>query len=135
MDKLADLSPHKPLTAHMDISLAEAIKQLKELNVGLMTLVDDDGKLVGVFTEGDVFKKIACNIEDLSQEKVKDYMTPRVTSFKADASIAYALHLMSLHQFRHVLIVDDEGRPDGVLSFRAVVRYLGKHFPKSGNGN
>ena len=131
---LAELNPHKPLTAHVDISLLEAIKQLKDLNVGMMTLVDDEGKLVGVFTEGDVFKKIACEITDLSNEKVKDYMTPRVTSFKAHASIAYALHLMSLHQFRHVLIVDDDGKPDGVLSFRAVVRYLGKHFPAR-NGN
>jgi CBS domain-containing protein len=60
-------------------------------------------------------------------------MTPRVTSFKANTSIAYALHLMSLHQFRHVLIVDDEGKPDGVLSFRAVVHYLGANFPLSQN--
>jgi 2-oxoglutarate ferredoxin oxidoreductase subunit beta len=127
-DTLADLKPRVPLTAHVDISLAEAVKLLQDLNVGLLTLVDDEGKLVGVFTEGDVFKKVACNITDMSQAKVRDYMTPRVTSFKANASIAYALHLMSLHQFRHVLIVDDEGRPEGVLSFRAVVRYLGEHF-------
>jgi CBS domain-containing protein len=132
-DTLADLKPKKPLTAHVDISLAEAVHKLQELNVGLMTLVDDDDKLVGVFTEGDVFKKIACKIEDMSQEKVKDYMTPRVTAFKVDTSIAYALHLMSIHKFRHVLIVDDEGKPDGVVSFRAVVHYLAENFPVSKN--
>lgn len=132
-DTLADLNPKKPLSAHVDISLAEAVGMLKDLNVGLLTLVDDEGKLVGVFTEGDVFKKIACHITDMTNLKVKDYMTPRVTSFKANTSIAYALHLMSLHQFRHVLIVDDEGKPDGVLSFRAVVHYLGANFPLSKN--
>lgn len=125
---LADLKPKQPLVAHVDISLAEAVKQLKELNVGLMTLVDDDGKLVGVFTEGDVFKKVACKITDMRNEKVKDYMTPRVTSFKRNASIAYALHLMSLYQFRHVLIVDNEDRPEGVLSFRSVVHYIEENF-------
>ncbi len=134
-DTLADLNPRKPLIAHVEISLEEAINQLQELNVGLMTLVDDDGKLVGVFTEGDVFKKVVCNVDDLSQAKVKDYMTPRVTSFKSDASLAYALHLMSIHQFRHVLIADDEGRPDGVLSFRAVVHYLDEDYKSHQNGN
>ncbi|MEM7344835.1 MAG: CBS domain-containing protein [Chloroflexota bacterium] len=123
-DTLADLNLNKPLTAHVDISLAEAVGKLQSLNVGLMTLVDDDGKLVGVFTEGDVFKRVACQIEDMSKEKVKDYMTPRVTAFKDDASIAYALHLMSLHQFRHVLVTDDDGKPTGVASFRSVVHYI-----------
>ncbi|HXV42428.1 MAG TPA: CBS domain-containing protein [Anaerolineae bacterium] len=130
-DTLADLKPHKPLTAHVDISLAEAVSKLKELNVGLMALVDDQGKLAGVFTEGDVFRKVACKVEDLSQARVKDYMTSRVTTLKADAKIAHALHLMSIHRFRHVMIVDDEGKPTGVLSFRAVVRYLEESFLSS----
>ena len=108
--------------------MAEAVSRLKELNVGLMALVDDEGKLAGVFTEGDIFRKVACKVEDLSQAKVKDYMTSRVTTLKADAKIAHALHLMSIHHFRHVMIVDDEGKPTGVLSFRAVVRYIEESF-------
>ena len=125
---LAALKPNQPLTAHVDISVTEAVSKLKELNVGLMALVDDEGKLAGVFTEGDIFRKVACNVEDLSQAKVKDYMTSNVTTLKADAKIAHALHLMSIHHFRHVMIVDDEGKPTGVLSFRAVVRYLEESF-------
>lgn len=127
-DTLADLKPNKPLTAHVDISLAEAVGKLKELNVGLVALVDDAGKLAGVFTEGDIFRKVACKVEDLGQAKVKDYMTSRVTTLKAEAKIAHALHLMSIHKFRHVMIVDDEGKPTGVLSFRAVVRYIEESF-------
>ena len=125
---LADLKPKKPLTAHVDISLADAAAMLKEVNVGFLALVDDDGKLAGVFTEGDLFTKIACKIEDMSQEKVKDYMTAQVTTLKSNATIAYALHLMSIHQFRHIPIVDDEGRPEGVISFRSVVRYIEENF-------
>ncbi len=125
---LAALKPNKPLTAHVNTSVAEAVSKLKELNVGLVALVDDEGKLAGVFTEGDIFRKVACKVEDLSQAKVKDYMTSRVTTLKADAKIAHALHLMSIHHFRHVIIVDDEGKPTGVLSFRAVVRYLEESF-------
>ena len=123
-DTLADLNPRKPLIGSVEMSVAEATQQLNDLNVGLMTLVNDKGKLEGVFTEGDVFKKIATQVDDLKQAKVKDYMTPRVSTLKPDTTIAYALHFMALHNFRHVLIVDDEDRPSGVLSFRAVVHHL-----------
>ena len=123
-DTLADLNPRQPLIASADISLAEAVQKLQELNVGLMALVDDDGKLVGVFTEGDVFKKVACQLEDLNQAQVRDYMTPNVTTLKADTTIAFAMQMMGLHRFRHVMIVSEDGKPEGVLSFRAVVSYI-----------
>jgi CBS domain-containing protein len=127
-DTLANLAPRKPLIAPVNISVAEAVRQMKEINVGLIALVDDKGKLAGVFTEGDVFRKVACKIDDLSQAQVKDFMTSRVTTLKPDTKIAHALHLMSIHRFRHILIVDDEGKPTGVLSFRAVVRYIEQSF-------
>ena len=132
-DTLADLEPKKPLTAHVDISLAEATNKLQELNVGFMALVDDDGKLVGVFTEGDIFTKVACIVEDLNKEKVKDYMTSQVTTLKIDDSIAHALHIMSIHHFRHLPIVDDDGKPEGVISFRSVVHYIKENFTPSGS--
>jgi CBS domain-containing protein len=134
-DTLADLSPKKPLTAHVDISLADAVKMLKDVNVGFLALIGDDGKLAGVFTEWDVFSKVACKIEDMSQEKVKNYMTRKVSWLKAGDTIASALHLMSIHHFRHIPIVDDAGRPEGVISFRSVVHYIEENFaPGSTNG-
>jgi CBS domain-containing protein len=39
---------------------------------------------------------------------------------------------MSIHHFRHVPIVDDEGRPTGVISFRSVVHYLRENFSSNG---
>ncbi|MEM7031652.1 MAG: CBS domain-containing protein [Chloroflexota bacterium] len=123
-DTLADLKPRKPLIASMDISLADAIKQMQDINVGLMALVDQEGRLAGVFTEGDVFKKVACQVDDLDQAQVRDYMTQSVTTLKSDTTIAFAMQMMGLHRFRHVMIVDEEGKPEGVLSFRAVVTYI-----------
>jgi CBS domain-containing protein len=127
-DTLANLNPRIPLTGHVDISVAEAVRRMKELNVGLIALVDDNGKLAGVFTEGDVFRKVACQVEDLANAKVKNFMTTSVTTLKPDTKIAHALHLMSIHRFRHVMIVDQQGKPTGVLSFRAVVRYIEHSF-------
>lgn len=122
--KLADLGPKKPLIFTENTSLAEVIGALQKLNVGFAAIVDEAGNLAGVFTEGDVFTKVACLVEDLAAAKVKDYMTRAVTTLKPTDTIAYALHYMSLQKFRHILLVDEAGKPSGVLSFRAVARYI-----------
>jgi CBS domain-containing protein len=71
-----------------------------------------------------VLNRIAGLVDDLSMAIVSDYMTPSPVAIREENSIAHALHLMSIHGFRHLPLVDDEGRPTGVISFRDVVRYL-----------
>ena len=127
-DTLSTLNPRKPLIASENISLAEAIKKLQDLDVGLLALVDDSGKLSGVFTEGDVLRKIVGNKIDLDATPVKEYMTTNVTTLTPDDILADAIHLMSIHKFRHILLVDDDGKPTGVLSSRRVARYIQDNF-------
>ncbi|GAB4424574.1 MAG: hypothetical protein Kow0031_03620 [Anaerolineae bacterium] len=132
-DTLADLQPKQPLTANANISLDEAVQRLRDVNVGFLALVDDNGKLAGVFTEWDVFTKVACKIEDMQAFKVKDFMTTKVSTLKMGDSIANALHLMSIHGFRHIPIVDDSDRLEGVISFRSVVHYIEENFTPNGH--
>ncbi len=51
-------------------------------------------------------------------------MTPEPVAVGPDAPIAHALHLMAVHGFRHLPLIDDEGRPVGLISFRDVVHHL-----------
>jgi 2-oxoglutarate ferredoxin oxidoreductase subunit beta len=132
-DTLIDLAPKQPLTAHQDISLAEAVAKLKEANVGFLALVDDENRLVGVFTEWDVFDKVAGKVEDLNAHKVTEFMTRKVSTLKATDTIAYALHLMAIHHFRHIPIVDNNEKLQGVISFRSVVHYIEKNFSPNGH--
>ncbi len=127
-DPLSALNPRKPLIASQNITVAEAVKKLQDLDVGLLALVDDDGKLTGVFTEGDVLRKIAGNITEVGSAPVKDFMTTNVTSLQAHDTLANAIYLMSIHRFRHILLVDDDGKPSGVLSSRRVAQYIQENF-------
>lgn len=132
-DTLAGLRREKMIVAPRDLSLAEAIGRLQEENAGFVAVVDGDGKLVGVLTESDIVRKVACAIEDLGQAQVKDFMSPEVTTLSPEATIARALHLMAVHQFRHIPLVDETGKPDSVISFRSVIHYLETNFPSNGN--
>jgi CBS domain-containing protein len=55
-------------------------------------------------------------------------MTSEPDVLAADTPIAHALHLMSVHHYRHVPVVDERGVALDVISFRDVVHYIEAYF-------
>ena len=127
-DPISRLRPPRPICVSPDTSLAEAIAQLRGKNVGALLITDPGGKLIGIFTERDVLYKVAGRLRDLAAIPVSRMMTPNPTALQATVPIAHALHLMAVHGFRHIPIVDEEGRPRGLTSFRGVVQFIGTNL-------
>ncbi|MFQ5400234.1 MAG: CBS domain-containing protein [Anaerolineae bacterium] len=123
---ISALNPSSPIVASASASLAEAIEQMNASNIGCLLVVDEEGKLAGIFTERDVLMRVAGTIQDPAQEKLADHMTADPITLNADYPIAHALHLMSVHGFRHLPLVDAENRATGIISFRDVIHYLGE---------
>lgn len=109
-------------------SLAEVISLLKERHVGCVLVTGEGGQLIGICTERDILYRVAGLISDLAQIAVESLMTPRPTALRADAAVQHALHLMSIHGFRHVPLVDDDDRPVGLVSFKYIVRFIEENF-------
>jgi CBS domain-containing protein len=92
-------------------------------------LVVRDGKLVGIFTERDVLRKVAGAKLDLTATPVEQVMTPNPDTLPATASIAFALREMSVEGYRHIPLVNADGSPEGVVSVRDIVTWLVEFLP------
>jgi CBS domain-containing protein len=92
--------------------------------VGSLLIVDAHGKLVGIFTERDFVMKVMGKVGDLTTAFVKDFMTKDPVREHPDASLAFALSVMSHGGFRHVPIVDQDDVPIGIVSVKDVVDYF-----------
>jgi 2-oxoglutarate ferredoxin oxidoreductase subunit beta len=121
---LSELNPAVPITIDGDASLAKAIRQMNAHNIGCLLVTDERDKLMGIFTEADVLMRVVGLVDDLTTAKVVDYMTADPVALTADLPIAHALHVMSLHGFRHLPLVDENNRPEGIISFRDVVHFI-----------
>lgn len=121
---LSALNPKVPISVVAASSLARAVRQMKTHKIGCLLVTDAEDKIVGVFTERDLLTKVVGLVDDLTTATIADYMTSNPYTLKADLPIANAIHLMALHGFRHVPLVDDEEHPVGIISFRDVVDYL-----------
>ena len=128
-ERLSDALSHPPLIVEIGATVAEAIAAMQKERRGCVLVVNGD-KLAGIFTERDVLLKVASLSSDLTQTRVSDYMTGDPVTLPADSSVAFALNRMVIEGFRHIPLVDDYGRPTGVVSMRELIEYLSDFFRK-----
>jgi CBS domain-containing protein len=121
---ISALNPKTPITVTPETSLADVISKLQNCKIGGVLVVDNHGKLLGIFTERDCVQKVLGRSIDLSSTKVSEFMTKEPVSQPPDITTAYALNLMSHGGFRHLPIVDQDNVPIGVISVKDVLDYI-----------
>ena len=123
-DSIGSIGLKTPLVVKPETTLAECVSTLQRHKIGSLLVVDEQGKLVGIFTERDCILKVMAKVQSLADAVVKDYMTPHPIRESPEASIAFALNLMSHGGFRHVPIVDQDDVPIGIVSVKDVVDHI-----------
>jgi CBS domain-containing protein len=116
------LCTKEPASVAPTVPVREAVRQMVGKKIGCL-LVVDKGELVGVFSERDVLNKIAPNLSALDRP-VEEFMTASPVSLIKQDSIAYALHAMKMGGYRHLPVVNDAGKPTGIVSVRDILRFL-----------
>jgi CBS domain-containing protein len=124
IDPITMLHSPPPATVSPETSLAEVVRHMRESSIGYVLVVDEAGKLIGICTERDLLCKVAGQLTDLGSVPVSQLMTPNPTALKATEPIKHALFLMAHNGFRHIPLVDDEGRPHGITTVRHVIDYI-----------
>ena len=98
-------------------SVSEAAQMMHKANVGAVMVLDDRGRLVGIFTERDALFRVLAPGRDPAKTRLADVMTKKPRTVEADKPVGYALHMMYENNFRHVPVVEN-GRPIGMISSR-----------------
>jgi CBS domain-containing protein len=117
-----------PICIGPQVSVREAVQKMSDGRVGCV-LVEEGGRLTGVFTERDLLTKVVAKGLDADRTPVKDVMTPDPECLTLGDGIAYALNKMSVGGFRHIPLVDENHRPAGVVAMRNIVDYIVDLFP------
>ena len=104
-----------------------AIATLRDRHIGCV-LVGEPDDLQGIFSERDVLMRIAHRYDEVASRPVSEFMTREPETLEAVAPIAYALNKMASGDYRHVPVTRD-GRVEGVVSLRNVLRFLSEWYP------
>ena len=122
-----DLTP--PLVVSPQTPVRATIERLREAGAGCI-LVCDGSDLVGIFTERDFVKRVLAPRADLDAP-VRDFATTAPVSVRRDEVIGSVIRTMHEGHYRHLPVVDSNGRPVGTVSVKRIVQYLVDHFPSA----
>ena len=107
----------------VEASVAEAIKKMLDFHVGAVAIVDRERRVAGIFTERDVLRKFSLSGRDPAQTPVRELMTTPVELATSQTSPGEALINMVERHFRHLPVVDNNGKLLGMLSIRNVLEW------------
>ena len=110
-----------------ETTVEEALTKFVDLNIACV-LVEDGGKLIGVFSERDALNKVALEYELVKKRPVREFMTSSpIFVYNTDSSAA-ALSVMAATGYRHVPVVDLNQQIVGIVSPQRVTAFLQSHF-------
>ena len=104
-----------------DISVRDAILEITSKRLGATCVVDGDGKLVGIVTDGDL-RRMLQKTTDVVRTTAEAMMTHRPKTITKDLLAAAALQEMEAHNITQLIVVDDAHRPIGMVHLHELVK-------------
>jgi arabinose-5-phosphate isomerase len=103
-------------------SLSEALVEMSRKRLGMTAIVDDDGRLLGLYTDGDLRRTLDDASVDLRATRVGDVMTRDPRTIDAGALAVEAARMMESHKINALLVVDADSKVVGALNIHDLLR-------------
>jgi len=119
---ILEMSDKDGASVAVDATAEQAIRTMLDRRVGAVAVVDENNKIAGIFTERDVLRRLSISGRQPGQTPVREVMTTPVEMATLDTTPGEALATMVERHYRHLPIVDDDGKLLGMLSIRNVLQ-------------
>jgi arabinose-5-phosphate isomerase len=103
-----------PTVTH-DTRMPDVIHEMSSKRLGMTCVVDGDGQLCGVFTDGDLRRLMMTRPQDLLHLSAGDVMTPNPLTIDRGLLAVEAVRIMETHKITSVVVVDAERKVEGVV--------------------
>jgi CBS domain-containing protein len=127
-DPIRSLRLQPSIAVAPSTALHAVVSRMKSQRVAAAVVIES-GRVVGIFTERDLLNRIV-GLELNEGLTIREAMTPSPLTLSPDDRIADAVRLMTEHGYRHIPLVDPEGRHVGLVAARDIVEFVARHFPK-----
>ncbi len=148
--KIVEVMNKYPVTVDQNAPISEVAELLVKHNLTAVTIVDDDNKMIGIITEGDLlYKKVRPHVphyvnvlgasiyyngigeynaqfKKLLASHVKELMTTDVITAKPDTDVEEVVGVMLDQHLKNVPVVDKDNHLVGILSRRDIIKLIAK---------
>ena len=104
-----------------DASLTDALAEMSAKHLGMVGIVDNEGLLVGIYTDGDLRRTLNQGTE-INTCRIDNVMVCSPRTIAPDTLAAEAVEMMQRHSINGLFAVDQNGRPVGALNALDLIR-------------
>lgn len=119
--KVKDVIREKNPVCTLEDSILTAIVQMTESRLGAVSVVDENNKLVGIFTDGDIRRKLKEHKKNFVNMKMSDFSYQKPVSIKANALLYEAVDIFSKHEYDNIIVVENNV-PLGMIDVQDLVK-------------
>lgn len=101
--------------------LNNALLEMTKKRLGMTCVINSQGELVGIFTDGDLRRTLADAV-NFQNTPIKSVMTKGGKTIKADKLAAEALQIMESHSINALIITNDKMQPIGALNMHDLLK-------------
>ena len=108
-------------TVPMAATVQDAIVAMTGAKAGSACIVETNGQLAGIFTDGDL-RRLLTSRRDLFESPVREVMTAKPTAVRLDQLAVEALHIFEQRKIDDLPVVDKDGRLVGCIDIQDLPR-------------
>jgi CBS domain-containing protein len=127
--KIKDIMTREPATCSPTTNLATAAKVMLDADCGILPVVDDNAKLVGIVTDRDMYIALATRNRLASEVNVGEVARREVFTCRPDDDVETALEAMRRHRVRRLPVEGFGGSVSGIVSMNDIVLSAGPRKP------
>lgn len=120
--KLLEKKGKEIISVSPDTVIRNAISKMAEKSAGT-ALVMDGNRLVGIFSERDIIRKVYLKDKCGKATKVSEIMSTELTTVKPETTLENCMELMTEKRIRHLPVLDG-GQVVGIVSIGDIVKFM-----------
>jgi CBS domain-containing protein len=124
---IRDVMTRNPVCVSDKDSIREAARIMAREDTGVVPVVDNGKKIIGMITDRDIVVRLVAEGKDPSNAKVNEAMTKNVRSIKEDSTVADALNVMKGAEVRRVPVVNNNNEVVGIVSMGDIAKETQQH--------
>lgn len=97
---------------------------VSERRVGVILVVDEDRRLIGVFTDSDLARLLENHRDEMLDQPIQKVMTPRPITVRAEQTAIEAVELLAARNISELPVIDSQGIPVGLVDITDVIALL-----------
>ncbi len=111
------------ITTSPSATVFEAIERMAEKSIGSLPVLNRAGKIAGILSERDCFRKVILAEKDPHTTRVRDIMSSKVTYVTHDRTVEECMQIMTSRKIRHLPVLEEE-KLVGIISIGDCVKFI-----------